>query len=197
MNLGPRERPRPRLRRIRPLVARGRVVGVLSVLLLASCMIAASLLAAGRFTSGSVTVGVGETLVLALAPTLAFGMGCWAKRWVRAVRRTRRRRAELAMQPANPPIEVIAADLRRMLRAHDGIVRTSHIATTDRRVRALEAAISTSAVQAAQALEVSHPRSVPYNGLETSQLRRLLQALRAEGLVLPADVGLTQPDSPF
>jgi hypothetical protein len=87
------------------------------------------------------------------------------------------------MRPVNPPIEQIAADLRRMLRAHDGSVRTRHIATTDRRVRALEAAISTSAVQAAQALEVSHPRSVPYNGLETSQLRRLLRRRRWDGRV--------------
>ena len=159
--------------------------------------IAAGLSAAGRLTSGSVTVGVGEVAILALSPTLAVGMGWWVNRGVRVARRIRRRRDELAMRPVNPPIEQIAADLRRMLRAHDGSVRTRHIATTDRRVRALEAAISTSAVQAAQALEVSHPRSVPYNGLETSQLRRLLQALRAESLVLPADVGLTQPDSPF
>jgi hypothetical protein len=171
---------------------------VVVLLLLAACVIAAGLPATGRFTSGSVTVGVGEIVILALSPTLAFGMGCWAKRGVRAARRrTRGRRDERAMRPTNPPIEQIAADLRRMLRTHDGIVRTRHIATTDRRVRALEAAISTSAVQAARALEVSHPKPAPYGAMETSQLRPLLQALRAEGLVLPADVGLTQPDSPF
>jgi hypothetical protein len=162
--------------------------------MLASCMIAAGLPATGRFTSGSVTVGVGEIVILALSPTLAFGVGCWAKRGVRAARRTRRRRDERAMRPTNPPIEQIAADLRRMLRTHDGIIRTRHIAATGRRLRALEAAISTSAVQAARALEVSHPKPAPYGPLEISQLRPLLQALRAGGLVLPADVGLTQPD---
>jgi hypothetical protein len=101
------------------------------------------------------------------------------------------------MRPANPPIEQIAADLRRMLWTHDRALRTRPIATTEKRVRALEAAISASAVQAARALEVSHPKPAPYSGLETSQLRRLLQALRAEGLALPADVGLTRPDSRF
>jgi hypothetical protein len=195
MKLGPRKMSRLRLRRNRPLVPARRVV----VLLLASfCMIAAGLPAAGRFTSGSVAVGVGEIVILALSPTLAYGMGCWAKRGVRAARRrTSTRRDERAMRSPNQPIEQIAADLRRMLRTHDGVVRTRHIATTDRRVRALEAAISTSAVQAARALEVSHPQPAPYGGLETSQLRQLLQALRAEGLVLAADVGLTQPDSRF
>jgi hypothetical protein len=97
------------------------------------------------------------------------------------------------MVPANPPIEQIAADLRRMLRTNDRVVGTRHIATTSRRVRALEAAISTSALQAAWALEVTHPTTAPYSGLETYQPRRLLQALTAEGLALPADLGL--PDS--
>jgi hypothetical protein len=158
MNLGPRETPRLRLRRLRSVVPRRRVV---VLLLLAFCMIAACLLAADRFTSGSVTVGVGEIVILALSPTLAFGMGCSAKRGVRAARRwTRRRRDERAMRPTNPPIEEIAADLRRMLRTHDGVVRTRHIATTDRRVPALDAAIRTSAVQAARALEVSHPNQL-------------------------------------
>jgi hypothetical protein len=101
------------------------------------------------------------------------------------------------MRRPNPPIEQIAADLRRMLRTHDGIVRTRHIAATGRRVRALDAAISTSAVQAARAREVvSHPKPAPYGALETSQLRTPLQALRAEGLVLPADVRLTRRTVP-
>jgi hypothetical protein len=181
MNLGPRKRPRRGLRR------------VVVLLPLASCMIAVGLLVAGRFAS----VSVGGVAILALSPTLAFGLGCAVSRGIAAARRVRRHRRERAMRPVNPPIEQVAADLRRMLRTHDGIVRTRNIATTDRRVRALEAAISTSAVQAARALEVSHPSPVPYSGLETSQLRRLLRALRAEGLVLPADVGLTQPDTPF
>ena len=101
-------------------------------------------------------------------------MGCVAERLVRAVRRRiRRRRAERAMRPANPPIERIAADLRRMLRTHDGVVRTSDIATTARRVRPLEAAISTAALEAARALEVPHPK--------TSSVRRAgdLAATRA------------------
>jgi hypothetical protein len=194
MDLGPRERPRLGLRRIRLLAPRRRVV---VLLLLAFCVIGAGLPAADRFTSGSVTVGLGETLILALSPTLAFGLGCWAKRQARTVRRNRRRRAERAMQPTSAPIEQIAADLRRMLWTHDRVVRTRDISTIGRRARALEAAISTSALQAARALEVSHPKPVPYTGLETWQLRRLLQALRAEGLALPADVGLIQPDSPF
>ena len=66
--------------------------------------IAAGLSAAGRLTSGSVTVGVGEVAILALSPTLAVGMGWWVNRGVRVARRIRRRRDELAMRPVNPPI---------------------------------------------------------------------------------------------
>lgn len=120
----------------------------------------------------------------------------WLRR-VRTAQQTNGRPAERAMVPAHPPIEQIAADLRRMLRTHDRVVRTRHLATAGRRVQALEAAISTSALQAARALEVAHPTPGPYSGLETYQLRRLLQALAAEGLALPVDVGLIRPDSSF
>ena len=196
MHLGPRKRPRLRFRRIRPLVSRGRVV---LILLVAFACMAAGLVAAARFTAGQLTVGgADQAVILALASAFALGMGWVADRPVRAVwRRIRRRRAERAMRPAGPPIEEIAADLRRMLREHDRAVRSGRVATTARRVRALEASISTAALQAARALQLAHPKPAPYQGLETWQLRGLLRALRAEGLVLPADVGLTRPESPF
>jgi hypothetical protein len=81
-----------------------------------------------------------------------------------------------------------------MLRRHDSVTRSNHVAALSRRVRALEVAISTSALQAAAALRVPHPEPPADGGLTTYELRQLLQALRAEGLVLPVDVELLAPD---
>ena len=66
MDPGPRESPRLRLRG----VPRRQVIVLLLVLF---CVIAGSLVAAGRLTSGSITVGVGESLALALSPAIASG----------------------------------------------------------------------------------------------------------------------------
>jgi hypothetical protein len=90
---------------------------------------------------------------------------------------------------SNPPIEQIAADLRRMLWRHDTAARSNDIAMPTRRLRALESAISVSAMQAARALRVSYPDPPPFGGFETYELRQLLRALRTEGLVLPPEVG--------
>jgi hypothetical protein len=60
-------------------------------------------------------------------------------------------------------------------------------------LRALEAAISARAKQAARALGVPYP-AVPAFEVEREQLHRLLQALCAEGMVLPPESGLLAPD---
>jgi hypothetical protein len=69
VHLGPRQRPRLRFRRIRPLVSRRRAV--LFLLLVFSFMTTAGLMTAGRFTSGPVTVGVDQAVTVALSPALA------------------------------------------------------------------------------------------------------------------------------
>ena len=95
------------------------------------------------------------------------------------------RRGELtALESTNTPIELVAADLRRLLRQHDLALR-SLVPVSDKRLWALELAITRRATQAAQALEVPHPVPPAYRGLDAPQLGRLLRALAAEGVVLP------------
>src|SRR4051812_6955556 len=62
--------------------------------------------------------------------------------------------ADLA--PVGPPIEQIAAHLRRVLWQHDAFARSDDTLAHGRRVWALEAAISYRATQAARALGVPH-----------------------------------------
>ncbi len=146
-----------------------------------------ALLVAGLCTNGA-GVRVGHVGVLVLSLALLFAAG------VQAVRRRAGRPAELPLQPTNPPIEQIAAELRRMLWRHDRYARSNGVAMPASRLRALEVAISKTAMQAARALGVSHPEPPTYGGFDTWQLRRLLRGLAAEGLVLPPEVGLLAPD---
>jgi hypothetical protein len=152
--------------------------------------------------AGVVLLAVGPAGVagagrIALVLALLSGLGFCLRRGGRAVRRARSRRADPSRQPTNPPIEEIAADLRRMLWRHDVFARSNDTPSPAGRVRALENHITRRAVEAARALEVTHPDPPPFGGLNTAQLRRLLHDLRAEGLVLPPEVGLMAPDSRF
>jgi hypothetical protein len=119
------------------------------------------------------------------------------------------RRARNNPQPTRPPIEQLAADLRRLLWLHHGIQAadalrrrerpgdpdtTVIVAVRARRLWALEGAIARCAAQAANALDVAHPDVPLDTGLDTSRLRRLLRDLAAAGLVLPLTVGLLAPD---
>jgi len=70
--------------------------------------------------SWSIPVGtvikVSQNVLLILTPTLVFAAACHGPRGVWAARRLiNNRRAEMNPQPSNPPIEQIAADLRRLL----------------------------------------------------------------------------------
>lgn len=98
-------------------------------------------------------------------------------------------------QPAGPPIEHIAADLRRLLWQHDAVVRSGDPPGPAKRLWALETAITRRATQAARALEVPHRSPPEHRGLDRAQLRMLLRALAAAGLALPATVGLMARDS--
>jgi hypothetical protein len=114
------------------------------------------------------------------------------------VRRLRRLIANLGGRahphPHNPPIERVAADLRRLLWQHDLVVRHQDVAAPAKRVWALETAITRRATQAARALEVPYPEPPAYRGLDRPQLHSLLRALADQGLVLPATVGLMVRD---
>jgi hypothetical protein len=115
--------------------------------------------------------------------------------WFRPRRRIAEdRRAALHPQPTSRPIERIAADLRRLLWQHDTCSRLVDVSLRSRRMWFLQIGISDCAVEAARALEVPLPDRVPNAAFTQPQLRGLLRALAAEGLVLPA-VGLLLPDN--
>jgi hypothetical protein len=164
-------------------LSRRRHVGVL----LASAVAAAGL---GRLLAQSpvrVLGAVGEFL-LVIAPLPAAGAVLVA---------TREAAAGGARggqpQPINPPIEFVAADLRRLLWQHDLMMRAD-LTDVAKHLWALEVVIARRAVQAARALDVPHPRLPAEGGFDRPRLRTLLRALAAEGLAIPLTVGLMAPD---
>jgi hypothetical protein len=142
-------------------------------------------------------VGVAGIVVLLLSPVLLVAMALWGPRAVRGVwRRLVVRREDGGLQPVGPPIEKLAVDLRRLLWNHDRVSRSVDVAMCAGRLRALEGAISICAMQAARSLEVPCPDLPAAGGLlQKPQLRLLLRALAAAGLVLPVTVALLTPDS--
>jgi hypothetical protein len=133
--------------------------------------------------------------LLVLAPALLGGTAFAAVFSVRRLRRLIANRGGRAHpHPHNPPIERVAADLRRLLWQHDLVVRHQDVAAPAKRVWALETAITRRATQAARALEVPYPEPPAYRGLDRPQLHSLLRALADQGLVLPATVGLMVRD---
>jgi hypothetical protein len=141
---------------------------------------------------------LGRVLVPARFPPVAIllvGAGVVGVLCAHAFRRlTRRRRTQWQPHPSSPPIEHVAADLRRLLWQHDLVVRRHLVELPAKRLWALETAITRRATQAARALEVPHPAPPRHRGLDRPQLSRLLRALVAEGLALPLNVGLMVPD---
>jgi hypothetical protein len=132
-----------------------------------------------------------QIAAIMVTPTVVVGMVLHAPRVVRAVSNAIRERTEdSTMAPKAPPIEQLAADLRRLLLRHEQLKRTPGEAMRVRRLVALEAAIADCAIDAARALDLPyHPR--PARGLlPVAQLRRLLKDLMTAGLVLPSGVDL-------
>jgi hypothetical protein len=193
MNVEPGRRSRWRSGGIRRLGARR--LAALLLFAVAICAGGLTLVLAGRSIAGASANEVGLFVLLVAAPTLAFEAACSAPRGVRAVKRLLdSRRAALCPQPTDPPIEQIAADLRRLLWQHDAFMRSNDMPMRARRMWALEGAISDCALQAARALGVPPPAE-PGNGrFDKPRLRRLLRALAAEGLVLPSEVRLLASD---
>lgn len=144
------------------------------------------------FAAAGVATGNRVLLILAAGPLVA---AAWGAVHVRLRRRRVTKGRQLDPSPTSPPIEKIAADLRRLLWRHDAVMRSGDVVGSARRLWSLEAAITRRATQAARALEVPHPSPPEYRGLGRSELHVLLTALAAEGLVLPATVGLMVPDS--
>ncbi len=138
---------------------------------------------------------VGQIAVILAAPALAFGAAIHLPRAIGAATRLmRENQARRNPRPAGPPIELIAADLRRLVREHDVVKRSTGVAMRAHHLWALEGAISDCARQAARALGLPEPPRPVRGALPTPELRRLLRALADAGLVLPRGVGLLGAD---
>jgi hypothetical protein len=134
-----------------------------------------------------------EIVVIMLSPSLAVGAALYAPRVVRAALRLVRR-GDRVERPDHPPIEQLAADLRRLLGQHETLKRSTDIAMRVQHLRAVEAAIADCALDAAHALGVSCPQRPAHGALTTPQLRGLLRVLADDGLVLPPAVSLLAGD---
>lgn len=191
--------PTGRLRRCIRLVRRYAARHPLAVLLWFAVPIGVAgfiLLLVSRAVLPADVVKVSKIILIILSLTLFFGALASTPRFLRVARRViENRRADRFPQPSNPPIERIAAELRRLLWEHHRFSRSNDYPIRARRLWALEAAIGDSAAQAARALGVPHPDRPATGELQGPQLRRLLRALAAEGLVLPPAVELLTPDN--
>jgi hypothetical protein len=132
---------------------------------------------------------VGKLAIVTVTPTLLAAAVVYAPRWSRAIARHLPERADREQKPAGLPIEQLAADLRRLLRLHDELTASAHLAMRAHRLWAVEAAIGVRAIEAAQALDVPHREPAMPGDLSCAELRQLLRALAGAGLVLPATVG--------
>lgn len=121
-------------------------------------------------------------LWIALTPTAVAGAAVLAVRAVRAARRGLRPALPL---PAGPPLEQVAADLRRLIAEHHRVLRSPQLPARGRRLVALEAALTDRAVDAARALELPVPARPAGRALALPELRALLVELARSGVVLP------------
>jgi hypothetical protein len=131
----------------------------------------------------------GRLVLIIMTPTLLGAIAVTAPRWCSAIARRWPERGSRDPKPLGPPIEQLAADLRRLLRLHAELSSSAHLAMRVHRVWAIEAAIGVRAVEAANALDVPHREPERPGALSRHELCALLYALGDAGLVLPAKVG--------
>ena len=140
---------------------------------------------------------VGKLALITVTPTLIGAAVVYSPRWWAALVKVWPHRRPEEPQPAGPPIERLAADLRRLLRLHEELTRSAHIAMLAHRLWAVEAAIGARAVEAARALDVPHREPGQLEMLSRTELARLLQDLARAGLTLPSPVGPFTMDGRF
>jgi hypothetical protein len=147
-------------------------------------------------THAAVIGKIAGIVVLMLSPALLIATAVIGTRAARTVwHRLADRRRDAGPQPVGPPIERIAADLRRLLWNHDRLSRSADVVMCAGRLRALEGAITICATQAARSLELPYPDPpTPGGPVQRPQLRLLLRGLAGAGLVLPLTVALLAPD---
>src|SRR3954463_6791822 len=140
---------------------------------------------------------VGKLALIVATPTLLGAMVVYAPKWCGYVTDRWRERQPPVPVPAGPPIEQLAADLRRLLRLHAELTASAHLAMRAHRLWAVEAAIGVRVVEAANALDVPHREPERPGALTREELSGLLYALGDAGLVLPAKVGPFISDGRF
>ncbi len=85
----------------------------------------------------------GQWTIIMAFPALAFGAAVHLPRAVRALYRMAQERAERQQpRPGGPPIEQLAADLRRLLHQHDAVRRSPDVVMRAHRLWALEGALA-------------------------------------------------------
>ena len=131
----------------------------------------------------------GKLALIVATPTLLGAVVVYAPKWCGLVADSWARLRPAPPAPYGPPIEQLAADLRRLLRLHGEMVSSAHLAMRAHRLWAIEAAIGVRAIEAARALDVPHREPEMPGALTRSELLDLLNALAACGLILPAKVG--------
>lgn len=128
---------------------------------------------------------VAKLALITVTPTLIGAVVVYGPRWWAAAARAWPVHAAEEPRPIGPPIGQLAADLRRLLRLHEELTRSAHIAMLAHRLWAVEAAIGARAVEAARALDVPHREPGHLEILPRAELARLLQNLAQAGLALP------------
>ncbi len=128
---------------------------------------------------------VGRLLAIAVLPAAAAAASVGLPRLLRWCRDRLRRRRRRAAGPVGPPLERTAADLRRLLAEHHAVRTSPAVASRAAHLRALEAAISDAALDAARAVGVPLPVRTGRAPLPEPELRELLAALVGSGLALP------------
>jgi hypothetical protein len=132
---------------------------------------------------------VGKLVLIVASPTLLGAALVCAPRWWGHASAYWEQRRPKPPQPAGPPIEQLAADLRRLLRLHGSLTASAVLSMRAHRLWAVEAAIAVRATEAARALGVPHREPERPGALRRDELVALLRALSAAGLVLPTKVG--------
>ncbi|MCA2212094.1 hypothetical protein [Jidongwangia harbinensis] len=132
---------------------------------------------------------VGKLVLIAATPTLLGAAVVYAPRWCAFLAEIWPERAGRTPEPFGPPIQQLAADLRRLLRLHRDLSASAHLAMRAHRLWAVEAAIGVRAIEAAKALDVPHREPDMPGALTRGELSGLLRDLAAAGMVLPENVG--------
>ncbi len=132
---------------------------------------------------------VGKLALIVATPTLIGAIVVTAPRWWAFLAGLWPDRAARVPEPVGPPIQQLAADLRRLLRLHSELSASAHLAMRAHRLWAVEAAIGVRALEAAKALGVPHQAPDMPGALNRGDLAELLRSLSRAGLVLPEKVG--------